>query len=82
MKRQYLWIWGCGLLVLLFFGVPLIKQLTGNAIPRAIGFDLANLLFALPYWIAIGMVVIGLFYNRRQDKRLKTQNTNKTNKDK
>lgn len=78
MKRQYLWIWGCGLLVLLFITIPL----TGNAIPNAIGYDLANVVVAVLWWIAIGMVVIGLLDNRRQAKRLKAQSTGKTNKDK
>lgn len=78
MKRQYLWIWGCGLLVLLFITIPL----TGNAIPNAIGYDLANLLVAVLWWIAIGMVVIGLLDNRRQAKRLKAKKDTKQSGDK
>ena len=65
MKRQYLLVWGLGLLVFLFTTIPL----TGNAIPKAIGRDLANLVIAALWWVGIGMIVIGLLDKRRQAKQ-------------
>jgi hypothetical protein len=55
MKKKYLWV--VGIVVFILFRVAI--QLTGNALPNAIGYDLANLLFYAINTLAIIMVVIG-----------------------
>jgi len=73
MKRQYLWVWG---LVLLVLAVN-VKPITGNALPNAIGGDLANLVIAALFWLGIGIIVIGLLDNRRQAKLLNKKRASK-----
>lgn len=50
-----------------------IRPLTGNAIPNAIGFDLANLLFAVISWVAIGMVVMSAVYNYKANRKYRLE---------
>lgn len=73
MILKYLWIVG---LILTIFFWWILKPLTGNALPNAIGYDLANLVVTVTGWIGVAMIVISARYN------LSTKKDTKTSKDK